>query len=267
ERAASAGAAALVTSAPPPRPDLPVLTVDDPRRALWAFGAHARRRYTNPVVAVTGTAGKSTTTAMLQHVLAGTDRVHVPTGNWNTIDGVSFTLTGLLAPSDIAVLEMAHVGFVGFDDWSTPELARPDVAVVTTIGQAHAELDATVEGTARRKARIFRGVHGQGTAVLNLDAPRSDILMTDATAHASQVSTYARHAHATLRLVDYVPVTGQIRVQHGDQEVALRLGVRGEHNALNALAVLAVLHALGRAEQDYLERFAEIRPLKGRGQV
>src|SRR5699024_12330320 len=104
----------------------------------------------------------------------------------------------------------------------------------------------------RLKARSFGGLHGQGTAVLNLDTPRSDILLTEATAHASQVITYGRHPHATLRLVDYVPLTGQIRVQHGDQEVALRLGVRGEHNALNALAVLAVLHALGRSEQDYL---------------
>src|SRR5699024_10503946 len=208
ERAASAGAAALVTSTPPPRPDLPVLPVDDPRRALWALAAHARRRSTDPVVAVSSTAGTGSAPAMLQYVLSGTVRVHVPTGNWNTIDGVSFTLTGLLAPTDIAVLEMAHVGFVGFDDWSTPEMARPDVAVVTSIGQAHADLDATVEGTARLKARIFRGLHGQGTAVLNLDTPRSDILLTEATAHASRVITYGRHPHATLRLVDYAPVTG-----------------------------------------------------------
>ncbi|WP_022919014.1 Mur ligase family protein [Ruania albidiflava] len=266
-RAATAGAAAVVTSAPTLRADLPVLTVDDPRRALWAFGAHARQQYPNPVVAVTGTAGKSTTTDMLQHVLSGTDRVHSPTGNWNTIDGVSLTLAGLLQPSDIAVLEMAHVGFVGFGNWSTPEMARPDIAVVTSIGQAHADLDATLEGTARLKARIFRGLHGQGVAVLNMDTPHSDLLLAEATAHAGRVISYGRHPEATLRLVGYEPATGHVRARRGTEEIALRLGVRGEHNALNALAVLAVLHALGRSEQDYLERFAEIRPLKGRGQV
>src|SRR5699024_810284 len=147
----------------------------------------------NPVVAVTGTAGKSTTTAMLQHVLFGTDRVHVPTGNWNTIDGVSFTLAVLMASSDIAMLEIANVWFFGFSDWTTHAIARTSIAVVTSIGQAQADLDATVEGTARLKARIFRGLQGQGTAVLNLDTPGSDILLTEATAHASRVITYGRH--------------------------------------------------------------------------
>ncbi|HIZ36681.1 MAG TPA: hypothetical protein H9815_12960 [Candidatus Ruania gallistercoris] len=267
KRAAEAGAAALITSTPLTEPTLPVLTVDDPRQALWALGAEARRRYAGPLVAVTGTAGKSTTTAMLQHVLSGTDRVHYPTGNWNTIDGVSYTLAGLLQPSDLAVLEAAHVGFVGFGDWSTPEMIRPDIAIVTAIGQAHADLDDTLEGTARLKARLFRGLHGTGTAVLNLDTPHADILLAEAHEHAGRVITYGRHPEADLRLVDYHSATRQVTAMIDGRRISLRLGVSGEHNALNALAVLAVLDALGRPEQDYLERFAEIRPLRGRGQV
>lgn len=265
--ARAAGAAALVTSADATDQDLPVLRVPNPREALWALGAEARRRYSGPVVAVTGTAGKSTTTAMLQHVLSATDRVHYPTGNWNTIDGVAFTLAGLLTPSDVAVLEAAHVGFVGFGDWSTPEMIRPDVAIVTSIGQAHADLDPTLEGTARLKARIFRGLGGRGAVVLNLDTPHSDVLLAEATEHAGRVITYGRHQDAVIRLLHYDSATRELVARVRDRETRMRLGVSGEHNALNALAVLATLDALGRPEQDYLERFAEIRPMKGRGQV
>lgn len=265
--AQDAGAAALVTSMDVASGDLPVLTVANPREALWALGAEARRRYPNPVIAVTGTAGKSTTTAMLQHVLSATDRVHHPTGNWNTIDGVSFTLTGLLKPSDIAVLEAAHVGFVGFGDWSTPAMIRPDIAIVTSVGQAHADVEASLEGTARLKAQIFRGLQGRGTALLNLDTPHADILVEQARANAGRVVTYGTHPEAQIRLLSYNSDTRAIVAQVHDREMRFRIGLSGEHNALNALAVLGVLDALDRPEEAYLERFTEVRPMKGRGQV
>lgn len=260
-------AAALVTSTEVDGGDLPVLTVTNPREALWALGAEARRRYPNPVIAVTGTAGKSTTTAMLHHVLSATARVHFPSGNFNTIDGVSYTLAGLLKPSDIAVLEAAHVGFVGFGEWSTPEMIRPDIAIVTSIGQAHLDLDPTLEGTARLKARLFRGLQGRGTAVLNLDAPHSDLLVDEAVTHAERVVTYGRHPDADIRLLRYLSATGEVSARFRGQEVQFRLGLSGEHNALNALAVVATLDALGHPRADFLERFGELRPLKGRGGV
>ena len=265
--AEDAGAAAVVTSTAVDRTALPVLTVDDPREALWALGAHARRRYAGTVIAVTGTAGKSTTTAMLQHVLSATARVHSPSGNFNTIDGVSYTLAGLLKPTDIAVLEAAHVGFVGFGEWSTPEMIRPDIAIVTSIGQAHLDLDPTLEGTARLKARLFRGLQGRGTAVLNLDAPHSDLLVDEAVTHAERVVTYGRHPDADIRLLRYLSATGEVSARFRGQEVHFRLGLSGEHNALNALAVVATLDALGHPRTDFLERFGELRPLKGRGGV
>jgi UDP-N-acetylmuramoyl-tripeptide--D-alanyl-D-alanine ligase len=146
-------------------------------------------------------------------------------------------------------------------------MARPDVAVVTTVAPAHLEAFENVEGIAREKASIFTGLEPEGTAIFNADLAVSAILQDIASQHATTLVPFGETAQAVFRMTD-VKVTDRATVGTGTAQGAallFKVGVPGRHYATNGLAVLAVADALGLDAAIAISDLGLWEPGAGRG--
>lgn len=242
------GAAAAMVSRRPEglAPDAPLLEVADVRAGLTALGAAGRARTAARVVAVTGSAGKTSTKEMLRVVLGGQGATHAAEASHNNHWGVPLTLARMRPQSDFAVIEigMNRPGEIA----PLSRLARPHVAVITTIGPAHLEAFGTLEAIAEEKAAIVAGLEPGGTAVLNADVPQAPILLAAARAAGARVVRFGASEGADWRLAELVPgeTVSVARAEGpGGRSLLFRVQSPGRHFVLNGLAVLAVADALG----------------------
>ena len=242
----------------------PVLHVEDTLAALTRLAAAARARATAKIVAVTGSVGKTTTKEMLRRALAGFGAVHAAEASFNNHIGVPLTLARLPRGAAFAVLEigMNHAGEIA----PLTRLARPDVAVVTTVERAHLGLMGSEQAIAEEKAAISSGLGPGGTAVLPGDSPHLAVLAQAVPAAARRL-TFGADAGADARLLEAAsdPDGCNVLAEIGGREVRFRLAAPGRHMAMNAVAALAVCQALGldvAAAARALDGFA---PVAGRG--
>src|ERR1700743_1475230 len=144
-----------------------LLQVEDTLKALQCLGAAARRLWGKPLLAVTGSAGKTTTKEILAHILATRFRVMKSSGNLNNHIGMPLQLLKLEAEHDLAVVEMGmnHAGEIR----DLGKLAHHDLAVVTTVAPVHLEFFGSLREIARAKYEIIETLHPGGVAVLNAD--------------------------------------------------------------------------------------------------
>ncbi|WP_372604123.1 UDP-N-acetylmuramoyl-tripeptide--D-alanyl-D-alanine ligase [Actibacterium sp.] len=263
---ANGAAAALVSHVPVGvAPDAPLLIVDDVLPALAALGAAARARSGAKVIAVTGSAGKTSTKEMLRAVLDRQGRTHAAEASYNNHWGVPLTLARMPADSDFAVIEigMNHPGEIA----PLTRLARPHVAIVTTVVAAHLEAFGVIDGIAREKSEILLGLEPGGVAVLNADLDVSDILIDRAAELGAQVLRFGQGAGCDIRLI-HADLQGNTTVAKADvagQVVDFTLTTAGRHFAMNALAVLGAAQALGFDLQQVSADLALWLPPAGRG--
>ena len=165
----SAGAAACLTAVEPAqlKPGKAYIRVENTQDALRDLAGWYRGQFQIPVVAVTGSVGKTTTKDMVAAVLGEKYNVLKTDGNFNNNIGLPMTILRLNRTHQIAVLEMGmnHLGEI---DYLT-KIARPDVALITNIGDAHIENLGSRENTLKAKSEIFHGMTAEGRAVLNGD--------------------------------------------------------------------------------------------------
>lgn len=254
--------AAIVTRVPAQvvAAGLPVLEVASGTDAVLAMGRHARSRFAGRVVGVTGSAGKTTMVAMLAHALSPWGAVAQTRHNANLPVGIAWNLASMPWDAPHVVLELA-IGRMA----QNARLARPDVAVFTNVLPAHLEYHRDLATVARRKSAIFTGMRPGGTAVLNADMAELSVVRDAAAAAEQKVLLYGRGAGAQYRLVEYCPRTGAVRATTPAGEIGYLVAARGEHMALNSLAVLATLDALGRTPARGAGTLATFQPLAGRG--
>lgn len=167
-KAREAGAAAALVSQPV-EDELPQILVED---TLLAYGAIARGyRIASgiPVVAITGSVGKTTTKEMISCVLSGRYKVSKTQGNHNNNLGLPITIMEMPGDTELAVLElgMNHFGEMSY----LTSIAQPDVVVITNIGTMHIEHLGTREGILKAKLEIMEGIREEGVAVFNGDEP------------------------------------------------------------------------------------------------
>ena len=173
--ALSAGAAGCLTARVPEtmQPGKFYIKVTDTRLALKALAAWYRSRFTLPVVQITGSAGKTTTKEMVAAVLSRRYDTLKTQANFNNDIGTPLTLLGLAPQHQAAVIEtgMNHFGEIRY----LGEMVRPDIAVITNVGDAHIEnLGNTRQGILQAKCEIFENLAPDGIAVLNGDDPLLD---------------------------------------------------------------------------------------------
>lgn len=263
---AKGAAAALVSRRPEGVPEgAPLLVVPDVLRALEALGEAGRARSTARVVAITGSVGKTSTKDMLRYVLTGQGKVHAAEKSFNNHWGVPLTLARLPADADFAVVEigMNHPGEIA----PLSRMARPHVAIVTTVGAAHLEAFGSLEGIAWEKASIFEGLEPGGTAIYHGDIPQTPILAEVARRHATRLVTFGtgvgnHHRALDLRVQDEATVA---TARLWRTPVAYCIRCAGRHFAVNALAVLAAVGEVGADRARAIIAMSSWEPSNGRG--
>lgn len=246
-QALAAGAGAALVSHRPEgvAEDAPLLIVDDVLRGLEALGVAARARMQGKVIAVTGSVGKTGTKDMLRSVLGGVGRVHAAERSFNNHWGVPLTLARMSCETDFAVIEigMNAPGEIG----PLSKLARPHVGIVTTVAAVHAAAFKDVRGIAREKAAIVDGLEPDGTAILNRDDETYHIVRRKALRAGAKVVAFGAEGRPAYRLVSTrlrgatTCAVAQIR----GERLLFKLGTPGRHLAMNAMAVLAAVEAVG----------------------
>ncbi len=266
-QAAAAGAAALLVSDEAGIPaGVPALVVDDTRLALGKLAAAWRARFAIPVIAVTGSNGKTTTKEMIAAILKAQfgDAVLATRGNLNNDIGLPLTLLGLDETHRAAVIEMGmnHPGEIAY----LAPLGAPTVAVVTNAQRAHLEGMGDMDEVAHEKGGIFSGLAADGVAVINAD-DRYAAVWRQMAGHHLVRSFGIEHAADVRAAVHQHGLETLLALTAPEGNSEFRLPVPGRHNARNAVAAAAACLAAGlplAAVVAGLERFSGV---KGRLQV
>ncbi len=265
-QALEAGAAAALVDHIPEgvAPDAPLMIVPDVLQALEALGRAGRARTEARVIAVTGSVGKTSTKEMLRDVLSGQGRTHAAEASYNNHWGVPLTLARMPADTEFAVIEigMNHPGEIA----PLARMARPHVAMITTIAAAHLEAFEDLDGIAHEKAAIFEGLEPGGTAIVNADLPTTPILIAAAKAASAEVITFGE-ASDVYRLTKALLSDDRTIVSADLPEgpVIFKINSAGRHFAMNGLGVLAAVHALGGDTGLAAPDLARWSPPAGRG--
>lgn len=245
----------------------PLLVVeDDPLRGLEAIGRAARARSQAQIIGVTGSVGKTSTKDMLRTAFAASGSAHASAASYNNHWGVPLSLARMARGTAYGVFEigMNHAGEIG----PLAAMVRPHVAIVTSIAESHLGHFGSLGEIAQAKAEIFSGVVDGGHAVINRDTPYYGGLAAAARAAGiASITGFGRHAEAEVRL-DRVALHGEcccITATVLDETVMYRLGLPGEHMALNSLAVLAAVKLTGADLARGALALAHAEAAKGRG--
>ena len=246
------------------RRNAPLILVDDTRLALGKLAAHWRTRSHIPVVAVTGSNGKTSVKEMVAAILraaAGDKAVLATSGNLNNDIGLPLTLLHLRSHHRYAVIEMGmnHLGEISY----LTQLTHPTVALVNNAGVAHIGELGSRDAIAQAKGEVYEGLADGGIAVINAD---------------DSFAQYWRGLNAKRRIIDFgveQPASvgakyeltadgSMVTVRTPDTQYVVRLQVPGLHNVRNALAACAVAHALGIAPAAVARGLLEFEGAKGR---
>lgn len=264
--AAANGAVAAVVDHEMPI-DLPQWVVDDTRLALGRLAATWRDDYAGPVVAITGSNGKTTCKEMTAAILAQNGTPLATAGNLNNDIGMPLTLLGV-RDEDALVLEMGanHHGEIRY----LTTIARPDVALITSIGRAHLEGFGSLEGVSRAKGEIAEGLAPEGTFVYPAYAPWAEYFQGLASgcfamSFGVDVPALVSTTSPSIR-TDWGEEGFRTRFE-ADFEgelVELALPLAGRHNVSNALAAAALCRALGTPLSMIRDGLATLKPVRRR---
>jgi len=255
------GAGAALVSRPV-TVDLPQVQVADTLLALGRLAAAWRAQFNNPLIALTGSNGKTTVKEMLHAILRQRGPVLATEGNLNNAIGAPLTLLKLAPEHVFAVIEMGanHAGEIGY----LTDLARPDAALINNAGPAHLEGFGDLDGVARAKGEIYRGLRPQGMAIINAD---------------DQYADYWRSLNSDRRVLDFgltsaAKIRGRVlattaagqrcQIDYGEQSVTFELPLLGRHNVANALAATAASLAVGATLSEIGQGLARMSGVGGR---
>lgn len=241
---------------------LPALRVKDTRLALGKLARLWRQRFTLPVVAITGSNGKTTTKEMVKAILSQQGQVLATQGNLNNEIGVPLTLFNLGTEHRYAVIEMGanHAGEIAY----LTQIAQPTIATITQCAPAHLEGFKNVQGVAMAKGEIFSHLSTGGTAVINYDDSYAQLWHK--LAQPYNISSFALNnsAQVTAQPIQLYPDSSQFTLHTLIGEVAIHLPLPGQHNIMNALAASACALACGCSLTIIQQGLENMQPVAGR---
>ncbi len=241
---------------------VPQIIVSDTQTALAQLAAAWRRRFAIPLVAITGSNGKTTVKEMLAAIFAQTGSVHATRGNLNNEIGVPLTLLELDENHTAAVIEQgaSRPGDIAY----LTKITCPTVALVTNAGDAHLEGFGDLDTVARTKGEIFEHLPADGVAVINADDPYAAQWRAqsgDATVVSFGLNT---RDGAKPDVWGQWQVDGPLKIHTSNGEFSVQLALAGRHNALNALAATAAALAAGFGLTDIQCGLENLQAIPGR---
>jgi UDP-N-acetylmuramoyl-tripeptide--D-alanyl-D-alanine ligase len=251
------GAFAVVEEVDSPNEHL--LQVTDTLEALQTLATWARCFWGGKVIAVTGSAGKTTTKDVIAELLSAAMPVGKTAGNFNNHIGLPLSILRLPDEPRVAVLEigMNHAGEIR----ALSKIARPDIAVVTNVGYAHIENFDSLEGIAQAKRELVEALPTDGVAVLNADDPR---VAEFAAVHPGRTLTFGTGESADIRAESIEYGVDGVRFRVGS--AAFESALTGRHGVLNILAGIAVASLFDIAPERLQKAARSIGPGKMRGE-
>ena len=248
---------------------LPALVVPDARIALGELAAGWRGQFSLPLIAVTGSNGKTTVTQMIASILrahAGDDALSTQ-GNLNNDIGVPLTLFNLRAHHRIAVVElgMNHPGEIAY----LSQLARPTVALVNNAQREHQEFMGTVEAVAHENGAVLQALPLKGVAVFPSDEDFTPVWRNLSGQRLQRSFAMASHSEAEVRAAVVVWQSGawQFTLKTPEGTAPVRLHIAGRHNVKNALAATACALAAGVPLAAVAQGLVAFEPVKGRSRA
>ena len=244
----------------------PLLVVDDVLAALVELGIASRARLAAPVIAITGSVGKTSTKEALRRVLEAQGPTHASASSFNNHWGVPLSLARCPSQVKFAIFEigMNHAGEID----TLVRMVRPQVAVITTVEPVHLEFFAGIEAIADAKAEIFVGLEPGGAVVLNRDNSQFARLTRSAKKLGiDSIVSFGADPKYDARLIDLAlhPDRSAVHANILGHDVSYRLGMPGRHMAINSLAVLAAASLVGADLALAALALSQIEPAVGRG--
>jgi UDP-N-acetylmuramoyl-tripeptide--D-alanyl-D-alanine ligase len=272
-QARAAGAVAAIATRGIAEAGLDGLIVPDSLLALQMLATGWRRRFSGPVIAVTGSNGKTTVTQMVASILraAHGDAAHATAGNLNNHIGVPLTVLQLRAAHRAAVVElgMNHPGEIAV----LAAVAQPTVALVNNAQREHQEFMGTVEAVARENGAAIEALPADGVAVFPANDDYAAIWQAQAGARRCLRFALAEQADGAWPAAEisararWVDTAWQVEMTTPAGQARLTLQVAGRHNVLNALAATAATLGAGIALPDVVRGLEAFAPVKGRSQL
>ncbi len=259
DEATRAGAGLLIVDRQPSEETLSagpaVLLVDDTRTALGRLATAYRLTLVDTtVIAITGSAGKTTVKHLIDSVLSTKMRGTAAPKSFNNDIGVPLTILSATSDDKYLIVEIGanRLGEVN----ALARIAQPNIAVITSIGRAHLEGFETIENVAREKAMVLDHLQSDGVGIINVDAPQ----LRNYPGQAQSMVLFGRAEDADFRLTDRGASDGAWWFEvNGKDRFSLRLP--GAHNATNALAAVAVGRQLGFSNQKIKRGLAQCEPV------
>ena len=241
--------------------DVPVIEVEDPLTALQSLAKYYLGKVNPTVVGITGSNGKTTTKDMVAAVLAKRFNVHKTQANFNNEIGVPVTILEMKPSTEILVLEM------GMDRpgqlHHLSELVRPDVCVITMIGEAHIEFFGTRDKIADAKMEITDFLKEDGKFIYNGDEP----LLEERAAKIKQdKSTFGFREEDTVFATTFRSYMHHATFEINDSEQQFKIPMIGKHNVSNALAAISVGRHFGENDEQIAQALANFTPTANRMQ-
>lgn len=271
---AQSGAAAVVAEHVPPGFSLPALIVPDSKLALIEIARHWRKKFSLPVIGVTGSNGKTTVKEMIAAILvvhAGTEHTLATSGNLNNEIGVPLTVLRLNENHSCAVIElgMNHPGEIAL----LASVAMPTVGLVNNAQREHQEFMQTVQAVAEENGAVLRSLPADGTAVFPADDTYTQLWRSLA-AQSGQRKVLTFGFSTTADAVADITCSFQSHAFGSDLQISIagktfpvNLSAAGEHNVLNALAAAACCHAIGVSNETIAVGLTAFQAVNGRLQA
>jgi UDP-N-acetylmuramoyl-tripeptide--D-alanyl-D-alanine ligase len=248
----------------PARDSINVFRVDDTLRALGDIARFWRSSFKAPVIAITGSSGKTTTKEMAANIISQARPVLKSEGNFNNLIGVPLTIFRMGEGYEAAILEMGtnHPGEIA----RLTEIAKPDIGLITNIGEAHLEGLKDLESIRKEKTDLFRVMNDRGIAIFNADDPS---IMLDTHWRGSQI-TFGIRNNALVRATHIRKEREQgvcFILRIGDTSREIAMNVLGEHHVYNALAAAACAWSLGISRELICQGLMSFKPVGGRMEI
>ncbi|PKM52633.1 MAG: UDP-N-acetylmuramoyl-tripeptide--D-alanyl-D-alanine ligase [Firmicutes bacterium HGW-Firmicutes-7] len=242
--------------------DVPVIYVEDTLKAMWQLATYYREKLAKPVVAVTGSVGKTSTKDVIATILSARYDIHKTQANFNNHIGMPMTILGMESSHDAIVVEM---GMRGLGEISTlTHIAKPSIAVITNIGISHIERLGTKKNILKAKLEIVEGLKDNGLLILNANDSLLQSVEQDITKRIVYVGVETPCDYRAYAVVDHGEEGVQFKIILHDKEYDIHIPAVGKHNVYNVLFGIACGIELGMSPEEIITGVQAYQPEKMR---